>query len=55
MAARIASRGISEEERFHLFRLAWFYRRKLPAHLAPRMNPEDPIVMSMEAAGGFNG
>ncbi len=28
--------------------LAWKYRRALPRALAPKMNPQDPIVMEME-------
>ncbi len=28
--------------------LAWKYRRRLPAHLAPKLPPGDPIVQEME-------
>ena len=30
-----------------LARLAWKHRRQLPAHLAPELNPDDPIVRAM--------
>ena len=29
--------------------LAWQYRRQMPAHLAPKLPPRDPIVQEMEA------
>ena len=51
MAARIEHEGITPEERRHLARIAWFYRRQLPRHLAPRCNPADPIVMELERQG----
>ncbi len=28
--------------------LSWKYRRQLPRALAPKVNPQDPIVMEME-------
>jgi hypothetical protein len=40
----------TREEQRDLDRLAWKYRRRLPRHLAPRLNPDDPIVRGM--AGG---
>jgi hypothetical protein len=30
--------------------LAWKYRRQLPAHLAPKLPPNDPIVQEMESS-----
>ena len=30
-------------------KIAWAYRRKLPAHLRPKVNPDDPIVREMAA------
>ena len=50
LAGRLVHQGITAEERFHLRRLAWFHRRTLPAHLAPRLNPGDPLVMEIERA-----
>jgi hypothetical protein len=29
--------------------LAWQYRRQMPAYLAPKLPPHDPIVQEMEA------
>ena len=34
----------SREDQRELDRLAWKCRRLLPRHLAPRLNPDDPIV-----------
>ncbi len=51
LASRMAHEGISEDERHFLRRLAWFHRRRLPAHLAPRLNPADPVVMAAEREG----
>lgn len=41
---------ISAEEVELLRLLAWRWRRKLPAVLAPRLPPTDPLVKAMEAA-----
>ena len=38
---------ISAEHIALLAQLAWRYRRQLPKHLAPKLNPDDPIVRSM--------
>jgi hypothetical protein len=35
-------------DRMTLRRIAWFYRLRLPAHLRPLKNPDDPIVREME-------
>jgi len=35
-------------DRVALRRIAWFYRLRLPAHLRPMKNPDDPIVREME-------
>lgn len=51
LAARMPHEGIGEEDRRFMRRLAWFHRRRLPSHLAPKVNPEDPIVMAMEREG----
>lgn len=32
-----------------LRKLAWAYRVRLPAHLRPKVNPDDPIVREMAA------
>ncbi len=41
---RMAPDQMSEAQRDHLLRCAWRLRRYLPPHLAPRANPDDPIV-----------
>jgi hypothetical protein len=40
---------LSIAQRDHVLRLGWRYREHLPAHLAPKVNPADPIVREMEA------
>nr|WP_294547660.1 hypothetical protein [uncultured Rhodopila sp.] len=42
---------LSERQREHVTRVAWRLRRYLPAHLAPKCNPEDPIVREMDRKG----
>ncbi len=32
--------------------LAWKFRRLMPAHLAPKLPPHDPVVREMEAGHG---
>jgi hypothetical protein len=39
-------------DRALLARLAWHYRRRLPAHVRPRSNPSDPIVREREFLDG---
>lgn len=39
-------------ERTMLKRIAWFYRRRLPAHLRPTKNPDDPIIRERELLDG---
>ncbi len=41
---------LTEHERGEITRLAWMYRRDLPEHLRPKLNPDDPIVREMAAA-----
>ena len=41
----------SDRQRQQVTRLAWVYRRNLPNHLAPKVNPDDPIVREMSAKG----
>lgn len=43
---------ITAEQRLLLRLMAWRWRRNIPAGLAPRMNPADPIVRAMEAQDG---
>jgi len=40
---------LSMAQRDHVLRLGRRYREHLPAHLAPKVNPDDPIVREMEA------
>ena len=35
-----------------LKRIAWFYRTRLPSHLRPRKNPDDPIIRESEFLNG---
>jgi hypothetical protein len=37
----------SRDDQRDLDRLAWRHRRRLPHYLAPRLNPDDPIVREM--------
>jgi hypothetical protein len=39
-------------DRLLLLRLAWHYRRRLPSHLRPTTNPDDPIVRESEFPDG---
>jgi hypothetical protein len=41
-----------QADRLTLRRIAYFYRLRLPAHLRPRKNPDDPIVREMELLDG---
>lgn len=40
-------RGLGEaltaRQQQHVLQLAWRYRRQLPAHLVPKINPDDPL------------
>ena len=38
--------------RMTLKRIAWFYRTRLPHHLRPMKNPDDPIVREREFLNG---
>jgi hypothetical protein len=39
-------------DRLMLTRMAWHYRRRLPSHLRPTTNPDDPIVRESEFQDG---
>lgn len=39
-------------DRLTLMRMAWHYRRRLPSHLRPTKNPDDPIVRESEFPDG---
>ena len=39
-------------DRMTLRRITWFYRRRLPSHLRPMTNPDDPIVRERECLDG---
>ncbi len=41
---RVAPENLSDRQAEQTHRLAWIYRSRLPAHLAPKINPDDPIV-----------
>jgi hypothetical protein len=43
-ACRASSTALDEGHAARVDRLAWRYRRLLPAHLAPRVDPDDPLV-----------
>jgi hypothetical protein len=47
-----AANPLSRREMQRVMEVAWRHRRQLPAHLAPRLPPSDPIVQAMEAAHG---
>lgn len=49
--ARRDPKTLTAEHRSWIASLLWKYRRDLPANLRPRLNPDDPIVREMEAAG----
>ena len=38
--------------RLTLKRMAWFYRTRLPRHLRPMKNPDDPVVVEREFLNG---
>ena len=44
---RMAADQLTERQRQHVQRVAWRLRRYLPPHLAPKCNPDDPIVREM--------
>ena len=46
--ARRDPAGFDDGDLRHLQRLLWHYRRVLPRWLAPRANPDDPIVIELE-------
>lgn len=41
---------LTAEQRELLRMLTWRWRRRLPPGLAPKLNPDDPIVRAMEPA-----
>jgi hypothetical protein len=42
---------LSERQAAQVTRLAWRYRSRVPPHLAPKCNPDDPIVRELAAKG----
>jgi hypothetical protein len=48
-ALALAPEMLSPAQREHADRLFWRYRRNMPAHLAPKVNPDDPIVREQRA------
>jgi len=42
---------LTAEHRHWVQRLLWKYRRDLPRGVAPKLNPDDPIVREMEMTG----
>ena len=46
---------LSERQRDHLKRVAWRLRRYLPPAIAPRVNPDDPIVREIDRKELENG
>lgn len=47
---RLPPDQMSDAQRDHLLRCAWRLRRYLPPHLAPKVNPDDPVVREERAA-----
>jgi hypothetical protein len=43
------ARHLSDRQRAYFERLFWRYRRSLPRHLRPTVNPDDPIVRERRA------
>jgi hypothetical protein len=45
VAGQIEQSGqpLSARQEQHVLRLAWRYRRQMPAHLVPGINPDDPL------------
>lgn len=39
---------VSDRDAYQIEVLAWFYRRALPRHLAPKLPPFDPVVRAMQ-------
>ena len=51
----MAPEKLSDAQKDQVHRLCWLYRRSIPAHLAPKCNPDDPVVAEArrrERAGG---
>ena len=46
---------LSDRQRAHLKRVAWRLRRYLPPAIAPRVNPDDPIVREIDRKELENG
>lgn len=49
-AAAIDPLHLSDNDRARIRSLCWRYRHALPAHLRPKLNPDDPVVRELEAA-----
>ena len=48
MQRRVAGIGppLTERQEQHVLRLAWRYRRQMPAHMVLATNPDDPLATS---------
>lgn len=44
------STPLTQKQTDRVAQLMWKYRRQLPRGIAPRLNPNDPVVREMEAA-----
>jgi hypothetical protein len=49
--ARRPDAELTAERRHWVRQTLWRYRRRLPADIRPKANPDDPIVRAMEEAG----
>lgn len=49
--ARRDPRTLTPDHRHWVQQLLWRYRRALAADIAPKLNPDDPIVREMEKTG----
>jgi hypothetical protein len=47
LIAAIAPETMNVKQQDHVLRLCWIYRAKIGRNLAPRCNPDDPIVTQL--------